>query len=127
MTWVVEFHVSYLLQRVRVCFCGTRHELQGIHLGICHGGDPGSHAVAVSSLSIRSKQEAELTLYSPSASQPKQFRKMIQQTFQQYASLREEECVMKFFNTLAGFANIDQETYRCELIVMACSSYPQPA
>lgn len=25
---------------------------------------------------------------------------------------------MKFFNTLAGFANIDQETYRCELIVM---------
>lgn len=50
--------------------------------------------------------------------QPKQFRKMIQQTFQQYASLREEECVMKFFNTLAGFANIDQETYRCELIVM---------
>ncbi|PNJ77139.1 PTK2B isoform 12, partial [Pongo abelii] len=43
-------------------------------------------------------------------------RKMIQQTFQQYASLREEECVMKFFNTLAGFANIDQETYRCELI-----------
>lgn len=49
---------------------------------------------------------------------------MIQQTFQQYASLREEECVMKFFNTLAGFANIDQETYRCELIVMACSSYP---
>lgn len=24
---------------------------------------------------------------------------------------------MKFFNTLAGFANIDQETYRCELIV----------
>ncbi|XP_054557048.1 protein-tyrosine kinase 2-beta isoform X2 [Talpa occidentalis] len=47
---------------------------------------------------------------------PKQFRKMIQQTFQQYASLREEECVMKFFNTLAGFAKIDQETYRCELI-----------
>uniref|UniRef100_A0A8I5ZLS9 Protein-tyrosine kinase 2-beta n=1 Tax=Rattus norvegicus TaxID=10116 RepID=A0A8I5ZLS9_RAT len=65
---------------------------------------------------LESKQEAELTLYSPSASQPKQFRKMIQQTFQQYASLREEECVMKFFNTLAGFANIDQETYRCELI-----------
>lgn len=55
----------------------------------------------------------------PTSPQPKQFRKMIQQTFQQYASLREEECVMKFFNTLAGFANIDQETYRCELVVMA--------
>lgn len=48
---------------------------------------------------------------------------MIQQTFQQYASLREEECVMKFFNTLAGFANIDQETYRCELIVITCSPH----
>lgn len=54
--------------------------------------------------------------------QPKQFRKMIQQTFQQYASLREEECVMKFFNTLAGFAHIDQETYRCELIVSLSST-----
>lgn len=58
--------------------------------------------------------------------QPKQFRKMIQQTFQQYASLREEECVMKFFNTLAGFANIDQETYRCELIVMTRPLYSLP-
>lgn len=47
---------------------------------------------------------------------------MIQQTFQQYASLREEECVMKFFNTLAGFASIDQETYRCELIVILSST-----
>lgn len=99
----------------------------GNKLSICHGGDPPETVVAGGSLSIRSKQEAELTPYSPSAPQPKQFRKMIQQTFQQYASLREEECVMKFFNTLAGFANIDQETYRCELIVMACSSSPHPA
>lgn len=99
----------------------------GNKLSICHGGDPPETVVAGGSLSIRSKQEAELTPYSPSAAQPKQFRKMIQQTFQQYASLREEECVMKFFNTLAGFANIDQETYRCELIVMACSSSPHPA
>ena len=51
---------------------------------------------------------------------------MIQQTFQQYASLREEECVMKFFNTLAGFANIDQETYRCELIVTPPSFHSTP-
>lgn len=77
------------------------------------------------------EKEVGLDLFFPKQMQenlkPKQFRKMIQQTFQQYASLREEECVMKFFNTLAGFANIDQETYRCELIVMACSSYPHPA
>lgn len=51
---------------------------------------------------------------------------MIQQTFQQYASLKEEECIMKFFNTLAGFANIDQETYRCELIVMTRPLYSLP-
>ena len=42
---------------------------------------------------------------------------MIQQTFQQYALLREEECILKFLHTLATFANIDQESYRCELIV----------
>ncbi|XP_069872823.1 protein-tyrosine kinase 2-beta isoform X2 [Dipodomys merriami] len=66
------------------------------------------------------EKEVGLDLFFPKQMQenlkPKQFRKMIQQTFQQYASLREEECVMKFFNTLAGFANVDQETYRCELI-----------
>lgn len=33
---------------------------------------------------------------------------------------------MKFFNTLAGFANIDQETYRCELIVIIHSHYSLP-
>lgn len=49
--------------------------------------------------------------------QPKQFRKMIQQTFQQYASLREDDCIMKFLNTLSSFTTIDQETYRCELTV----------
>ncbi|XP_003412509.1 protein-tyrosine kinase 2-beta isoform X2 [Loxodonta africana] len=66
------------------------------------------------------EKEVGLDLFFPRQMQenlkPKQFRKMIQQTFQQYASLKEEECIMKFFNTLAGFANIDQETYRCELI-----------
>ncbi|XP_058406443.1 protein-tyrosine kinase 2-beta isoform X2 [Diceros bicornis minor] len=66
------------------------------------------------------EKEVGLDLFFPKQMQenlkPKQFRKMIQQTFQQYASLREEECVMKFFNTLAGFASIDQETFRCELI-----------
>jgi hypothetical protein len=88
----------------------------------CRG--PGGQPAAEGSLLGRPKgrklssEEQGLAQLCPIAPQPKQFRKMIQQTFQQYASLREEECVMKFFNTLAGFANIDQETYRCELIVM---------
>ncbi|NXJ85483.1 FAK2 kinase, partial [Trogon melanurus] len=66
------------------------------------------------------EKEVGLDLFFPSQMQenlkPKQFRKMIQQTFQQYALLREEECIIKFFHTLATFANIDQESYRCELI-----------
>uniref|UniRef100_A0A8C3SA62 Protein-tyrosine kinase 2-beta n=1 Tax=Chelydra serpentina TaxID=8475 RepID=A0A8C3SA62_CHESE len=66
------------------------------------------------------EKEVGLDLFFPKQMQenlkPKQFRKMIQQTFQQYALLREEECIVKFLHTLASFANIDQETYRCELI-----------
>ncbi|XP_053918010.1 protein-tyrosine kinase 2-beta isoform X3 [Cuculus canorus] len=66
------------------------------------------------------EKEVGLDLFFPSQMQenlkPKQFRKMIQQTFQQYALLREEECILKFLHTLSSFANIDQESYRCELI-----------
>ncbi|XP_009893770.1 PREDICTED: protein-tyrosine kinase 2-beta [Charadrius vociferus] len=69
------------------------------------------------------EKEVGLDLFFPSQMQenlkPKQFRKMIQQTFQQYALLREEECILKFLHTLATFANIDQESYRCELISLA--------
>ncbi|KAM3854494.1 protein-tyrosine kinase 2-beta isoform 5-T6 [Vipera latastei] len=66
------------------------------------------------------EKEVGLDVFFPKQMQenlkPKQFRKMIQQTFQQYALLREEECIMKFLGTLSTFANIDQESYRCELI-----------
>ncbi|XP_050804704.1 protein-tyrosine kinase 2-beta isoform X2 [Gopherus flavomarginatus] len=66
------------------------------------------------------EKEVGLDLFFPKQMQenlkPKQFRKMIQQTFQQYALLREEECIIKFLHTLASFANIDQESFRCELI-----------
>ncbi|XP_040283052.1 protein-tyrosine kinase 2-beta isoform X2 [Bufo bufo] len=65
------------------------------------------------------EKEVGLDLFFPRQMQeslkPKQFRKMIQQTFQQYGSLREEECIMRFLNTLSSFTSIDQETYRCEL------------
>ncbi|KAM9297517.1 protein-tyrosine kinase 2-beta [Morus bassanus] len=66
------------------------------------------------------EKEVGLDLFFPSQMQenlkPRQFRKMIQQTFQQYALLREEECILKFLSTFATFASIDQESYRCELI-----------
>ncbi|XP_063040271.1 protein-tyrosine kinase 2-beta isoform X2 [Engraulis encrasicolus] len=47
---------------------------------------------------------------------PKQLKKMIQQTFQQYATLKEMDCVMKFFQTLALFNCCDEEVFACELV-----------
>ncbi|XP_072782329.1 protein-tyrosine kinase 2-beta isoform X3 [Taeniopygia guttata] len=66
------------------------------------------------------EKEVGLDLFFPSQMQenlkPRQLRKMIQQTFQQYAQLREEECILKFLHTLATFTPIDQETFRCQLV-----------
>uniref|UniRef100_A0A4W5LI03 non-specific protein-tyrosine kinase n=1 Tax=Hucho hucho TaxID=62062 RepID=A0A4W5LI03_9TELE len=44
-------------------------------------------------------------------------RKLITQTFQQYATLKEDECMVRFFKTLAEFVNVDEEVYPCELVV----------
>ncbi|XP_031436071.1 protein-tyrosine kinase 2-beta isoform X2 [Clupea harengus] len=46
----------------------------------------------------------------------KQLRKMIQQTFLQYATLKEMDCIMKFFQTLAVFNSCDEEVFACELV-----------
>ncbi|XP_043918281.1 protein-tyrosine kinase 2-beta isoform X2 [Protopterus annectens] len=66
------------------------------------------------------EKEVGLDLFFPKqlqeAMKPKQFRRMIQQTFQQYGTLKEEECIMKFFDTLRSFTDIDHETFRCELV-----------
>ncbi|XP_077032558.1 protein-tyrosine kinase 2-beta isoform X4 [Agelaius phoeniceus] len=64
------------------------------------------------------EKEVGLDLFFPTQMlenlKPRQLRKMIQQTFQQYALLREEECVLKFLHTLSTFAPIDQESFRCQ-------------
>ncbi|XP_036261087.1 protein-tyrosine kinase 2-beta isoform X1 [Molothrus ater] len=66
------------------------------------------------------EKEVGLDLFFPTQMlenlKPRQLRKMIQQTFQQYALLREEECVLKFLHTLSAFAPIDQESFRCQLV-----------
>lgn len=49
--------------------------------------------------------------------QSKQLRKLIQQTFQQYATLKEDECMLKFFKTLKDFVSFDEEVFPCELVV----------
>uniref|UniRef100_A0A672Q5G8 non-specific protein-tyrosine kinase n=1 Tax=Sinocyclocheilus grahami TaxID=75366 RepID=A0A672Q5G8_SINGR len=50
---------------------------------------------------------------------PKQLRKLIQQTFQQYALLKEDECMIKFFETYGEFSNFDEEIFPCELLSMS--------
>ncbi|XP_039530196.1 protein-tyrosine kinase 2-beta isoform X2 [Pimephales promelas] len=47
---------------------------------------------------------------------PKHLRKLIQQTFQQFALLKEEQCIMKFFETLSVFSSFDDEVFPCELV-----------
>lgn len=49
--------------------------------------------------------------------QPKQLRKLIQQTFLQYSSLKEEQCILKFFETFSVFSSFDEEVFPCELVV----------
>lgn len=49
--------------------------------------------------------------------QAKPLRKMIQQTFQQYAALKEDDCMIKFFETLRDFISYDEEVFPCELVV----------
>uniref|UniRef100_A0A4W5QK78 non-specific protein-tyrosine kinase n=1 Tax=Hucho hucho TaxID=62062 RepID=A0A4W5QK78_9TELE len=50
-------------------------------------------------------------------------RKMIQQTFQQYATLKEDECMVCFFQTLTDFITIGEEVYPCELVVSVVAGY----
>lgn len=49
--------------------------------------------------------------------QPKQLRRLIQQTFQGYSTLNQEQCVVKFFNTLAQCYSFTQERFACQLAV----------
>lgn len=55
--------------------------------------------------------------------QSRQLRKLIQQTFQQYATLREEDCMVKFFETLRDFVSYDEEVFPCELVVSIITKY----
>uniref|UniRef100_A0A3B4AYC8 non-specific protein-tyrosine kinase n=1 Tax=Periophthalmus magnuspinnatus TaxID=409849 RepID=A0A3B4AYC8_9GOBI len=66
-------------------------------------------------------KEVGLELFFPqqlinSMKQSKQLRKMIQQTFLQYASLKEDDCMIKFFETLRDCFSYDEEVFPCELV-----------
>ncbi|XP_050988970.1 protein-tyrosine kinase 2-beta isoform X2 [Labeo rohita] len=66
------------------------------------------------------EKEVGLDLFFPQelieSMKPKQLRKLIQQTFQQFAMLKEEQCIIKFFETLSVFSSFDEEVFPCELV-----------
>ncbi|KAF6725317.1 Protein-tyrosine kinase 2-beta [Oryzias melastigma] len=47
---------------------------------------------------------------------PKQLRRMIQQTFQGYCTLQQDQCITKFFTALAQCYSFTQESYACQLV-----------
>ncbi|TNN82622.1 Protein-tyrosine kinase 2-beta [Liparis tanakae] len=66
------------------------------------------------------EKEVGLELFFPeeliNSMKSKQLRKLIQHTFQQYATLREDDCMVKFFETLKDVSNYDEEVFPCELV-----------
>ncbi|CAL1586373.1 unnamed protein product [Knipowitschia caucasica] len=66
------------------------------------------------------EKEVGLNLFFPpqliNSMKSKQLRKMIQQTFQQYGSLKEDDCMIKFFETLRDCTSYDEEVFPCELV-----------
>nr|XP_020456428.1 protein-tyrosine kinase 2-beta-like [Monopterus albus] len=46
----------------------------------------------------------------------KQLRRLIQQTFQGYSTLKQDECMAKFFSTLAQCHSYTQERFTCQLV-----------
>uniref|UniRef100_A0A8D3CY90 non-specific protein-tyrosine kinase n=1 Tax=Scophthalmus maximus TaxID=52904 RepID=A0A8D3CY90_SCOMX len=67
------------------------------------------------------EKEVGLDLFFPqqliNSMKSKQLRKLIQQTFQQFATLKEDDCMVKFFDTLKEFVSYDEEVFPCELVV----------
>ncbi|XP_028322847.1 protein-tyrosine kinase 2-beta-like isoform X1 [Gouania willdenowi] len=51
-----------------------------------------------------------------SSMKPKQLRRLIQQTFQGYSTLKQDQCMAKFFQTLAQCYSFTQEIFACQLV-----------
>lgn len=49
------------------------------------------------------------------SAQAKTLRKQIQQTFKQFASLNDEQSILKFFEILAPVYRFDKECFKCAL------------
>ncbi|XP_054645029.1 protein-tyrosine kinase 2-beta-like isoform X2 [Dunckerocampus dactyliophorus] len=66
------------------------------------------------------EKDVGLDLFFPkeliSSMKPKQLRRLIRQTFQGYGTLNQEQCMAKFFGTLAQCYNYTQESFACLLV-----------
>ncbi|XP_019734001.1 protein-tyrosine kinase 2-beta-like isoform X1 [Hippocampus comes] len=66
------------------------------------------------------EKEVGLDLFFPkeliNSMKPKQLRRMIRQTFQGYGTLNQEQCMVKFFSTLAQCYSFTQERFACQLV-----------
>ncbi|XP_056287443.1 protein-tyrosine kinase 2-beta-like [Pseudoliparis swirei] len=47
---------------------------------------------------------------------PKRLRRLVQQTFQGYSSLKQDQCMARFFSTLAQCYSYTQESFACRLV-----------
>ncbi|XP_035770893.1 protein-tyrosine kinase 2-beta-like [Neolamprologus brichardi] len=66
------------------------------------------------------EKEIGLDLFFPKelidSMKPKQLRRMIQQTFQGYSTLNQDQCMAKFFTTLSQCWCFTQESFACQLV-----------
>uniref|UniRef100_A0A8C4IWA9 non-specific protein-tyrosine kinase n=1 Tax=Dicentrarchus labrax TaxID=13489 RepID=A0A8C4IWA9_DICLA len=75
-------------------------------------------ALQLGCLEIR--KDVGLDLFFPreliNSMKPKQLRRLIQQTFQGYSTLKQDQCMERFFTTLAQCHSYTQERFACQLV-----------
>uniref|UniRef100_A0A674N390 non-specific protein-tyrosine kinase n=1 Tax=Takifugu rubripes TaxID=31033 RepID=A0A674N390_TAKRU len=83
--------------------------------------DNNRHCMEFLKMSLHFRKDVGLDMFFPkelvSSMKPKQLRRLIQQTFQGYSTLNQEQCMIKFFNTLAQCYSFTQERFACQLAV----------
>lgn len=66
------------------------------------------------------EKEVGLDLFFPreliNSMKPKQLRRLVQQTFQGYSTLKQDQCMTRFFTTLAQCYSYTQESFACQLV-----------
>ncbi|XP_053743254.1 protein-tyrosine kinase 2-beta-like isoform X2 [Synchiropus splendidus] len=66
------------------------------------------------------EKEVGLDLFFPEelikSMKPKQLRRLIQQTFENYSTLNQEQCMSKFFSTLSQCYSFTEESFACQLV-----------